>query len=539
MARYSPVEKLLMCLNKGDKMKIKSLIMCGMAISVLFASTSALCETSVSTDLSDQISIEVLPGVSEETDNNEDVVNNDLMTDETPEPETEEETVDEVEVYEDLNQDEVDLLSVTTPEGDKWETSTRMTEKRADCDFKIINGELYAIGGMNESGYIGTIEKYSSTAEKWQYVTDIPSPSKGYSVASYADEIYIIGGYRDGHFLSEVKKYNVVNDEWSDVTPMTNKRDQAASAVINNKIYMFGGRDENGFVTSYEYYDMNSNSWLTSSTNFDRSIIRVGAEAQYLNGRLFVIGGINMDYEYAGADSYLASDLEIREEILSAGYEDVTAAWGEDKGLIFVSSEDDGYSDVVEVSVVNEELYINSPVFVNTVPSGKYSRCVIYDGYLYSIGGYKMSAKSYMNNVYRYSVYYGDYSSDDGDISNTVTQAGNSITLNVEAGREYMIFINAKQVNSYSDYEFKLEYSADAFAVVDGCALTANEDVYTGAVTGTDIEITECDSAGLSFICNEQAIDNSIAPKSVNAVILRANSSGKRTITYSMIKKGD
>jgi len=419
-------------------------------------------------------------------------------------------------------------------ESDSWTNVSGMTEQRADSRMLSVGGDLYAIGGMGNSGYLSTMEKYNSADNAWQIVTDIPNLPKGFGAVTDGTKIYIVGGYSGGEYSDAVQVYDVSKGTWGSLSSMNEKRDQPAVLYMDNKIYVFGGRNENEFVNNYEYYDFSDNKWHMVTTNFSDSMIRIGAKAEYIGGYVCIYGGIDKNYEYGGADMYLAEDLKNSQNIVSGGYESISIAWGADKALIFAQNSENNYN-IHEMTVEDGIIRIADVVFENTNSAGKYTQYVIYDGYLYAAGGYNTAAKKYLNSFSKYSVYYGDYSIGDGTINNVSTAAGNSVTMNVEAGREYMIFVNVKNMSSFDGYTFAVEYPEDSFSVEDSCALTAEKDTGIGAVDGTDIYITKSGSNGLSFICTENLSGNTGVTKSINAVILRANSSGRRTITYSMI----
>ena len=180
------------------------------------------------------------------------------------------------------------------------------------------------------------------------------------------------------------------------------------------------------------------------------------------------------------------------------------------------------------MTVSDGDISLADVVFTNSPSACKYSQYIIYNGYLYSIGGYNTVSKKYLETVNKYSVYYGDYSVGDGTINSTDTTNGNSITFNAEAGREYMLFINVNNMVSFEGYTFKLEYP-------DG-AMTADKDT-NGIVDGAEVVITENNSSGISFECTESLSGQEAVTKSVNAVILKANASGQRTIKYSMVQE--
>ncbi len=417
---------------------------------------------------------------------------------------------------------------------DYWTSMAEMNSQRAGCELTSINGDLYAIAGMGNEGYLTTIEKYDTLNNQWQIVTEIPNMTKGFGVISNDSKIYIIGGYDNKNYLNTVQIYDIGSDTWSTLEPMKKKRDQPAVLYMDNKIYVFGGKNENGFVDSYEYYDFSNNTWNEVTTGYAESMIRVGAHAQYINGYICIYGGIDKNYAFSGIDMYSTNNLKDFQTIVEDGCESVSVAWGEDKALVFDWNRYDNVYDIHEMRVDNGEIFLSDVLFENTNLVSKYSEYIIHDGYLYSVGGYDVSTKKYLGSVNKYSVYYGDYSIGDGVIDSAVTEGGNSITLNVEAGREYMILINVNNLYTFDGYDFKIEYADDSFSLVDGCALTANEDLY-GYVDGTDIIITETTSNGITFKCNEVLSGEEIVTKPINAILIKANASGQRTIKYNMI----
>ena len=102
--------------------------------------------------------------------------------------------------------------------------------------------------------------------------------------------------------------------------------------------------------------------------------------------------------------------------------------------------------------------------------------------------------------------------------------------MNVENGREYVLFINGP---ASDEYIFMIEYPEGTFEVVDTCAMTAEENG-VGSIDGTDIVVLESDGCGVSFKTTETPLESGALTKTVNAVVLKATSPGERTITYAM-----
>lgn len=447
-------------------------------------------------------------------------------------------TSDGAEEYDYLSEEDnnaVEIMTLESGSADTWQAAANMGTPRADCELVSVNGDMYAVGGIGNDGYLNTIEKYNAASNVWQTITEIPNEVKGFGVVAYNSKIYIIGGYSDSCYLSTVLVYDITTNSWSSLIAMNEERDQPAVLYMNNKIYVFGGRNADGFVDSYEYYDFSNNSWNMVTTGFSETMIRVGAHAQYISGYVCIYGGIDKDYAYAGVDMYSSNNLKESQEVIGDGYDGISIAWGADKALIFAWDRNSSTYDIHEMTV-NDDISLSEVMFTNTSFACKYSEYIICNGYLYAVGGYNMTSKRYLETVNKYSVYYGDYSIGDGTINSTVTTDGNSITFNAETGREYMLFVNVKNMYSFNNYTFKLEYPDNAFTVTDGCAMTAYKET-NGLVDGTDIVITENNSNGISFICTETLSGQESVTKSVNAVILKANASGQRIVRYSMVSE--
>lgn len=417
--------------------------------------------------------------------------------------------------------------------GDTWESKTSLNTERTDCDLAAIGEYLYAVGGMGDRGYLSSIERYNEEDDKWSAVTNVPNMPKGFAVASDDENIYIIGGYRDGNYINEVQVYNTVSGEWSNLPGMLYARDQASALYLDGKIYVFGGRDSMGFINSYEYYSMSDNKWYKVTTGYPESLIRIGAKAVYFGGYICMCGGIDRNYAFCGVDLYSVDNLKETQEMIPDGNEDISIACGADKALVLLNNS----NTVYEITAEEGEANLTEVTFEQAVTGVKYPQYIIYNGYLYCVGGYDPSLTDYIADVKKYSVYYGDYTVGEGTITNAVTESGNEITLNAEAGKEYMLFINVNDVKNIDTYTFSIDYPEDSFEIIDTCALTAEKNVsYGECIDEAQIMIVGMSSEGLSFVDYETTNADESITKTVNAVLLRAKSSGQRTITYSMVK---
>lgn len=435
------------------------------------------------------------------------------------------------------NTDKIDMYGLNLPIKDDWSSVTNMLEGRADFDTIIINGDLYIVGGLNSSGYTNTIERFNSDTNVCETVTSIPDGVIGFSVLNVDDDIYIIGGYNNDTYLNDVRIYNTQTNLWRTGKPMLERRDKAASLYTDNKIYVFGGRNAKGIVNSYEYYDMTNETWNKVTSGYDESLIRIGAKGRYINGYVCIYGGLNKEFQYMGANLYLASDMTHMTQITYKGNEYVSIAWGNDKALIFTSKATDASTyNIEEMSVSEDNHHIQTVKIADYPINAKYTNNVIYNGYLYCMGGYVSNVKTYKSDIYKYSVDFGNFETGDGIIDSVVTTDGNSITLNAEAGKNYYLMVNVNNVSDFNGYTFTIEYPENSFYVMDACAMTERMDRNVGEVRDSDIYITENALNGVSFTCSESIPTGKNISETVNVIYLRAESSGQRTITYRMTK---
>ena len=147
-----------------------------------------------------------------------------------------------------------EIMSLDNDSSDTWQAAANMGTSRTDCELVSINGNMYAIGGMGNNGYLRTVEKYNVADNAWQMITEIPNEVKGFGVVAYNSKIYIIGGYSSSGYSNTVQVYDVSANSWDSLESMNEERDQPTTLCMNNKIYVFGGRNDNGFADSYEYY---------------------------------------------------------------------------------------------------------------------------------------------------------------------------------------------------------------------------------------------------------------------------------------------
>lgn len=480
-----------------------------------------------SSDAGESISVEVI------ADNSQSMLGNNIQDDEERlEQSNGEEAESFAEAEYNKTEEDITLFNIENdiPEAE-WIPQTDIKQESANPIMLNVSGMMYKIGGYNSGGEVSMISAYISSSDTWIKITNIPSVPQGYTAVAIDKKIYIIGGYRDGEYLSEMQVYDIATSSWTSGSAMIKKRDGAAAMVLDNKIYVFGGRDEYGINNDYEYYSFDDNRWHLVTAGFDAGLNRYGAKAGYVNGYVCMTGGFDTDYNRCGADLYLCSDMTQTEHIYNA-YDEVLMVLGEKKGFIFLKNYTVSRYLIIEFTV-DDGVYVTNRRGTSGLTAKQYAGVIMIEGYIYCAGGYDTNENIYSAQLYKYSVYYGDFTTGDGTITNQETQDGNSVTLNVEAGKEYVVFIKANNIMSFADKVFTLEYSPSAFEILDACAMTTKDDYALAPVENTNITLTEYKRNGVSFTVADTYGWKPVST-CVNAVRLYARDSGRQQIIYRM-----
>jgi len=127
----------------------------------------------------------------------------------------------------------------------------------ADVRAVVLGGKLYVPGGRltSEPSEVTTIfERYDPNTETWERLADLPEPRSGYALAALEGKLYLIGGWDGRTYRQEVFEYDPGQGTWRERTPMPTARAFADAGIVEGSIYVIGGENENGALTSNEVY---------------------------------------------------------------------------------------------------------------------------------------------------------------------------------------------------------------------------------------------------------------------------------------------
>ena len=160
-------------------------------------------------------------------------------------------------------QPQLETVVVYDPTTDTWTEVQSMKHARCSAAIDVVNGEIYAIGGLGGSGiaeqldvYLSSVEVFNPKTNQWRERTEMSAPKALHAASVLNGKIYVIGGYflkEDSEFkkLSTIEIYDPVTDRWTQEPDMPIGKWGHKTEVIDGQIYIFGG----GPATSVQVYN--------------------------------------------------------------------------------------------------------------------------------------------------------------------------------------------------------------------------------------------------------------------------------------------
>lgn len=90
---------------------------------------------------------------------------------------------------------------------------------------------LYAVGGYDGVNQLGSVERYDSEADRWEFVAPMHTARSALSVAAVDGRLYAIGGYDGQEFSAAVETYNPEQNEWTQEIGLPEGRSGHGAAV--------------------------------------------------------------------------------------------------------------------------------------------------------------------------------------------------------------------------------------------------------------------------------------------------------------------
>ena len=161
----------------------------------------------------------------------------------------------------------------------------------ANAEPRIVEGfgdQLLAIGGLNGSDAVNTVEKYNMYTDSWEVLSDMPTSRYGVAVAKLHGSAYCLGGCTSGIFLDMCECYDIEHDTWRSVNSMSRPRKYLGAAQSHNRIFAIGGTDGFTKQRSVENFDPNRNEWAPCAP---MEMPRMYVGTATIGGLIYAVGG--------------------------------------------------------------------------------------------------------------------------------------------------------------------------------------------------------------------------------------------------------
>jgi uncharacterized protein (TIGR03437 family) len=190
---------------------------------------------------------------------------------------------------------ELNTVEAYDPVSDTWTTKAPMPTARYGLGVGVVNGLLYAVGGEDGAGgypILNTMEVYDPATDTWTTKAPMPTGRTNLAVGAVDGILYAVGGSNPAVGLNTVEAYDPVTGVWHGCAPLHRGRSYLGVGVIGHRLYAVGGADAGNINASKrvtEAYDPSSNSW-TDRAEMPRD--RLGFGTAVAGGILYAVGGL-------------------------------------------------------------------------------------------------------------------------------------------------------------------------------------------------------------------------------------------------------
>jgi N-acetylneuraminic acid mutarotase len=175
-----------------------------------------------------------------------------------------------------------------------WTSLTPMPTARGGLGVAVVDGKIYAIGGLNGDVPVRNNEQYDPVLNSWTVEMPMPTARSGFAIAVYNGKIYVIGGTVGNGFVGNNEVYDPSLNTWETKASMPTPRSDLSASVINDRIYLIGGKKYSNtspyFIETKinEVYDIANNSWTTKASIPTATF---GYGSATIDGKIYIVGG--------------------------------------------------------------------------------------------------------------------------------------------------------------------------------------------------------------------------------------------------------
>jgi uncharacterized repeat protein (TIGR03803 family) len=285
-----------------------------------------------------------------------------------------------------------------------WSIGKAMPTGTARSSAAVLGGQIYVIGGLNESGtVISNVQIYNPTTNTWSTGTELPTVTQNSSAAVVNNILYLFGGDNGVTTpTNAVWAYNPSTKKWTSKAAMPTARNGTLAVMENNIVYVMGGNLGGGanFVATVESYDPATDTWKMEAS--------MDGAKDFPGGGL--IGTTIVAADGSPSGSEVTGDTEGYGAATNKWTEltaDPTARTGPCSGAIGSTLYDaSGYINNGGAATTVNESFSLSAKWTTTllpIPQGTiYPASAVANGQLYCFGGSAVVNQKAVNNVQIY-----------------------------------------------------------------------------------------------------------------------------------------
>lgn len=180
-----------------------------------------------------------------------------------------------------------------------WTAMPSMPAARTGHVVATVNNRIYAIGGLNGSGYLNSVEQYDPATNAWTTRASMPTRRASAAAAVVNGKIYVMGG-TNGATQDKNEEYDPATNTWTSRRVMTAGRKYLSAVTAGGKIYAIGGATGSAAVRTNEAYDPAANTWTSRASMLTA---RSWFAAHSVGGKLYALGG------YAGSSGLASTEV--------------------------------------------------------------------------------------------------------------------------------------------------------------------------------------------------------------------------------------
>lgn len=137
------------------------------------------------------------------------------------------------------------------PATDTWTPKAPMHYARQNVAVTVMNGHIFAVGGLGDVGADSAMEEYDPVANAWTTRAAIPHARRSACAFGWNGKVIVYAGIEGGTFIKETEEYDPTFNAWTAREDLPRLRYASGYASIGPSCYCFGGVVPGGSAASY------------------------------------------------------------------------------------------------------------------------------------------------------------------------------------------------------------------------------------------------------------------------------------------------